>query len=302
MLFQLAGIFINVITPVFGLVIIGYLAAPRLGLEARTLSRFAYFILVPAFVFNVMSTAEIRADLAVQMIVFILIVHLGCALLGFLVAWALRRSTEMISAYVLIAVFGNVGNFGLPVIEFRLGKEALVAATIYFLTITIIAFIIGVSAANWRNGGGLAATLAVFKTPALLALAPALLFNWIDFDPPLFLARITTLLSGGMIPTMLVTLGVQLSGMSRIKVNSDMLLASTIRLIGGPALAILLAIPFGLTGLERGAGIFQAGMPAAVLTSLIALEYNLLPDFVTKTVLFSTLASVLTLTIVLTLV
>lgn len=302
MFLQLATIFINVITPVFSVVVIGYLAGPRLNLTAQTLSRFAYFILIPAFVFNVMSTATVQADLVIQMMVFILLVHLGCALLGFLVAWLLRRSAQMVAAYVLIAVFGNVGNFGLPLIEFRLGSEAIVAATVYFLVIVVIAFIIGVAAANWNQGNRWTPVLAVFKTPALIALVPALLFNWFDVQPPLFITRIVTLLGGAMIPTMLVTLGVQLAGVKQLRITSDTVIASAVRLIGGPVLALLIVIPFGLTGIERGAGIFQAGMPAAILTSIIALEYKLLPDFVTTTVLFSTLASVVTLTILLAVV
>lgn len=43
-------------------------------------------------------------------------------------------------------------------------------------------------------------------------------------------------------------------------------------------------------------------MPTAVLTSLIALEHDLIPDFVTTVVLFSTVASAVTLTIVLAIV
>ena len=299
MLLQVAAIFANVITPVFGLVIIGYIAGPRLNLTAQTLSRFAYFILLPAFVFNVISAAEVQARLVIQMIIFIVVVHIGCALVGFIVARLLQRSAKMIAAYVLIAVFGNVGNFGLPIIEFRLGAEAIVAATIYFLAIITIAFIIGVAAANWHQGGRWTPMLAVFKTPALIAIVPALLLNWIDFEPPLFMSRIIILLAGGMIPTMLVALGVQLASMQTWQISPDMLIATLVRLIAGPALAIVLAMPFGLTGIERGAGIFQAGMPAAVLASIIALEYNLLPDFVTTTVLFSTLLSVITLTLLL---
>ncbi len=105
-----------------------------------------------------------------------------------------------------------------------------------------------------------------------------------------------------MVPTMLVVLGVQLAGMDKFRFTVDVVTASAVRLIGGPLLAIILVIPFGLTGIERGAGIFQAAMPAAVLTSIIALEYDLLPDFVTTTVLFSTLTSVITLTLVLAIV
>ncbi len=105
-----------------------------------------------------------------------------------------------------------------------------------------------------------------------------------------------------MVPVMLVTLGIQLAGMGRPKLlDGDVILISLIRLLAGPAFAFVLAAPFGLSGVERGAGIIQASMPAAVLTSLIALEYDLLPDFVTTTVLFSTLLSAVTLTLVLAL-
>ena len=39
--------------------------------EARSLSRTAYYVLVPAFVFNIISEAKIEAELALQMVSFI---------------------------------------------------------------------------------------------------------------------------------------------------------------------------------------------------------------------------------------
>ena len=297
MIAQLAEIFFNVITPVFALVLIGYVAGPRLGLDARTLSRFAYFILIPCFVFNVIATAEFDPAVAGQMVIFIWVVELACAVLGFAVAKLLRRSAQMTAAYVLIATFGNVGNFGLPLIEFRLGPEALLPATIYFLAIVVIAFVIGVGVASFANGGSLAAVTAVLKTPALIAIVPAVLVNALGLTPPLLVSRTTGLLAGAMVPTMLVTLGVQLAEIRQIRLSRDVWVASGIRLLGGAVLSLLLVIPFGLTGVERGAGIFQAAMPTAVLASIIALEHKLLPDFVTTAVLFSTIASVVTLTL-----
>lgn len=297
MIQQLLEIFINVITPVFVLVLVGYLAAPRLALDPRTLSRAAYYLFIPAFVFNAVSTAEIEADLIGRMVSFALVVHILIALVGFLVARLLGRSPQMIGAYVILAVFGNVGNFGLPLITFRLGEEAVFAATIYFLTILFISFVISVAAANWNKGSGRRAMLEVFKTPALLALVPALLINGIDFTPPLMVSRITTLLGAAMVPTMLVTLGAQMSSMNRFQFNRDVWITSAIRLLGAAGLALLLAPLFGLTGIARGAGIFQSAMPPAILTSIIALEYDLLPDFVTTTVLVSTLLSIVTLTL-----
>jgi len=302
MLLQLISIFLDVILPVFSLVLIGYFAGPPLGLEARTLTKFAYYILVPAFIFNILSAATLEASLAIKMIAFMVIIQLGCLFLALLAGWILRASGTVTAAYVLVATFANVGNFGLPIIEFKLGKEALVGGSIFLLATTTTAFIVGVAAANWHKKSGIGAALAVFKTPALIAVVPALLFNWFQIKPPLFAGRAIALLAMAMIPTMLVSLGVQLAGVKKITLNRDVFVGSGIRLIGGPVIAILLVAPFALTGIARGAGIIQASMPTAVLASIIAMEHNLLPDFVTTTVLFSTLASIVTITVVLALI
>jgi len=299
---QLFPIFLNILAPVFVLVLIGYITGPRLKLEANTLSRFAYYLVTPAFTFNIFSAAEIRADLAVRMGVFIVVVTGATVVVAWLVARLLRCPPTMTSAYVLAAAFGNVGNFGLPIVQFKLGDEALVAASFYFLVLSFFGFVVGVMAATWHQGTGWRAVLAALKTPAILAVIPAFLLNWFDVPVPIYVSRAAGLLAGALIPSMLVTLGVQLAGMGMPKFNRDVVAASLVRLLVGPALALLLAVPFGLTGIERGAGIIQASMPVAVLAALIALEHRLMPDFVTTVALFSTLASAVTLTVVLSLV
>jgi predicted permease len=106
-------------------------------------------------------------------------------------------------------------------------------------------------------------------------------------------------MAGALIPLMLLTLGIQLAGMGRPRIDRHVAAASLVRLLVTPVLAVALAGVFAITGVERSVGIIQAAMPAAVLTSLIALEHDLIPDFVTTVVLFSTVASAVTLTIVL---
>ena len=293
-------VFLNVVTPVFILVVIGYFVGPRLKIDARSLSRTAYFVFIPAFVFNIISEAKINSELALQMLSFILVAQIAVALLGFLVGKALRQSREITAAFVLIATFGNVGNFGLPLIVFRLGETARTFATVYFVATVFISFVICVGVASWARSGGVTAVFSVFKTPALIALIPALVFNITDVEVPIFLSRLSGLLGQAMIPVMLITLGVQMGEIPKIKISFNVFAASTVRLIGGPVLALLIVPYFGLEGLERSTGILQAAMPAAVLASIIALEYKLLPEFVTTTVLFSTLYSILTLTVILT--
>ena len=296
------SVFLNVVTPVFFLVVIGYFVSPRLNIEARSLSRTAYFVFVPAFVFNIISEAKIDLELAFQMLGFIFAAQISVALLGFLIGKALRQSKEITAAFVLIATFGNVGNFGLPLIVFRLGETARTFATVYFVATVFFSFVICVGVASWARSGGLTAIFSVFKTPALIALIPALVFNIFDIEVPIFLSRICGLLGQAMIPVMLITLGVQMGEITNININFNVFAASTVRLIGGPLLALLLVPYFGLEGLERSTGILQSAMPAAVLVSIIAMEYKLLPEFVTTTVLFSTLYSILTLTVILTII
>ncbi len=296
---QLPGIFLNVLAPVFLLVLLGYIAGPRLQLEARTLSRFAYFILTPAFIFNVLSKTRIEVGLATRMTLFIVTVYSCSALIGLVVALIQGHRGPLLAAYVMIAVFGNVGNFGLPIIQFAQGPEALGVATIYFLGNLVLAFIVCVIAANISRGIKLSMVTSVFKTPALLALPPALLANWVQIEVPQVVSRPIELLAAALIPTMLVVLGVQLAGAGRLRINRDVLLSSGVRLISGPVLAFLLVTPFGLTGMERNVAILQASMPTAVLVSIIALENDVMPNFVTTTVLFSNLASIISLTIVL---
>ena len=296
-------IFLNILLPVFLLVGLGYAVGPPLELDSRSISRLAYYIIAPAFIFNVFSQSSIEVSLAVRMILFMLVVTLLTAFAAYCVARFLNVSSEMTAVFVLIAAFGNVGNFGFPILQFKFGDEALAAAALYFIVGSITGFTVGVMAATWHKGTNrLSAVWSTFKTPALLAVVPAFLVNYFELTLPIFLTRAVELLAGALIPVMLVTLGVQLADMGRPQLTRDIIIASGLRLVVGPALAMLLAVPFALTGIERGAGILQAAMPAAVLAALIALEHDLLPGLVTTTVLLSTVASALTLTIVLALV
>lgn len=293
---ELFQIFVNVIAPVFLLVLLGYFVGPRLSLDGRTLSRTAYFVLTPCFVFSRLVEVQIEFGLVVRMMLYMGTITLSCALLGLITARLLRRSKKMTAAYINIAVFGNVGNFGFPIIQFAFSEEALGAATIYFLVVMILSFIIGVAAASWQQGGGAGAVVDVLRTPALIVVPIAVLFNWYQLELPLTLDRPVDLLADALVPTMLLTLGVQLASARIPRPDLDMFTAGAIRLLGGPLIAIALTVPFGMTGLEQDVGILQASMPVAVLVSIIANEYDMLPAFVTTTVMVTTLASVITIT------
>lgn len=298
---ELFSVFLNVVMPVFGIVMLGYLLGDRLQLQARTLTRVAYYVFVPAFIFQAISRSGIPLSEAAKMLGFILSVHALAILIAGGAARMLGRSREMIAAYVMIAAFGNVGNYGLAMVKFRLGEESIAPATIYFVVITITAFVVCVSAAGGAHGGSRGALSGLLKTPALWAVVPALLVSGYDVVVPLLLSRMVGLLADAMIPVMLFALGLQLLEQNKVTLSADVFLASSMRLIVAPVLAILIATPLGFGYIEYASGVLQAGMPTAVLVAIISKENNIVPDFVTTVVLVSTLASVVTLSVLMVL-
>jgi predicted permease len=231
------------------------------------------------------------------MVLFILVSHLLAALVAGAIGRLLGRPREMIAAFVMIAVFGNIGNYGLAVIGFHLGGAALLPATIYFVAITLNAFVVCVAAAGWAQGGSRKALRQVLMTPALWAAVLALIISGTGVEPPLLLERMLALLGAAMIPVMLFALGLQLREQGRVQCNVDVLLASGLRLLLTPALTAAVALLIPLTSLERVTGILQAGMPTAILVAIIARENNIVPAFVSSVVVVSTLISLLTLTL-----
>jgi predicted permease len=295
------SVFINVVMPVFGIVVLGYLLGDRLQLQAQTLTRAAYFVFVPAFIFDAISKVRFPLDTVLKMVIFIALAHMLTALIAGGVGRLLGRSREMIAAFIMIAAFGNVGNYGIAVVQFRLGDEALASAIIHSVAITVIAFVVCVSAAGWARGGSRGALSGLVRTPALWAVVPALIVSNNDIAIPLMASRMIGLLAGAMIPVMLFALGVQFREQKKIEFNLDVVATSAIRLLLAPALACLVAIPFGLGHIDYASGVLQAAMPTAVLVAIISREYNIVPNFVTTVVLFSTLASLVTLTVIMVL-
>jgi predicted permease len=103
------------------------------------------------------------------------------------------------------------------------------------------------------------------------------------------------LLSGAAIPVMLLVLGMQLERHARPEHPKAVAAAVGLSLLVSPLIAFTLAALLGLEGAARQASIIEASMPAAVATTVLALEYDLDAEFSTSVVLFSTLLSPFTL-------
>ena len=95
---------------------------------------------------------------------------------------------------------------------------------------------------------------------------------------------------------MVLVLGMQLERARVAERPTVVAVAVGLSLIVAPIVALGLSSFLGLSGAARQAGVILASMPVAVVTTILALEFDVAPAFVTNAVFISTLLSPLTLT------
>jgi hypothetical protein len=193
-------------------------------------------------------------------------------------------------------MFGNAGNYGLSLNLFAFGEEALAYASLYFVTAAILTYTLGVFIASLGSMSIKDSLVGLLKVPMVYAVALAFIFTMLGWTLPLALDRTVNLLADAAIPVLLVLMGIQLHHTTWNGQTKALVLSNSMRLVGGPILALGLSVVFGLTGTARQAGVTEAAVPTAVMMTVLATEFNINPSFVTTAVFTSTLLSPLTLT------
>lgn len=292
----LLSIFTSDILPVFLVAGVGFLLARRLDVSVKMLSKVAFNALAPCLVFSALVNAQMGSGQSLRMALFCVLAVLAKGAIARLAAIPLRLDRATTSGMLLVVMFSNSGNYGLPVVLFAFGDEAFSHATVYFVVSAVLAYTLGALVAGSGNRSMSQALAGVVRVPAVYGLVAAALVLATGATVPLPLMRPIGLLSDAALPVMMLVLGMQLAGAvvpERPRVAG---LAVLIVLVLGPLVALGLADVLGLEGSARQAGIVQAAMPGAVVTTVLALEFDVAPAFVTSVVFVTTLLSPLTLT------
>src|SRR6185295_3322543 len=291
----IASIFASDILPIFILAGVGFVLARRFRAEVRTLSTVAFNALSPCRVFYQLVTAKISGAQSSRVAAVCVLLTLAIGLAARLASLPLRLDRMTLSSFLLVAMFSNSGNYALPVVLFAFGQEALAFASVYFVTSAILIYTAGILVAASGHGSVRLAMTRLFKVPALYAVAVAVLVLSTHTAVPALVLRPVGLLSDAAIPIMLLVLGMQLERAVMPKNPRAVAAAVVLSLIVAPAIAFGLAAILGLTGAARQAAIIEESMPAAVITTVLALEFDLDAGFSTSVVFFTTLLSPVTL-------
>jgi malate permease and related proteins len=293
----LLSIFANDVLPVFVVAAVGFAVARVFKADVRTLSRVTFNALSPCLVFEMLVTSSLGAADFGRMTALAVLTIAGIGVAARLAALSFRLDRPMTAAFLIVVMFSNSGNYGLPVILFAFGREALAHATVYFVVNAVATYTLGVFLASAGHRSFGQAAMGILRVPAVWAVAAAGLVMALGVHLPPAVMRPVELLSAAAIPTMILVLGMQLERGAWPERPMLVVAAVVLALVVTPVLAFGASRLLGLAGAARQAAILQSGMPSAVLTTILALEFDVAPAFVTACVMLSTIASPVTVTL-----
>jgi malate permease and related proteins len=293
---NLISLFFNNLFPILLAACIGFALAKWLKINPRPLSQVIFYVFSPCLVFKLLTNSALSNADILRTLLFAALLMIIVGLITWIIGGVIKLDRRTLAAVLITAMFMNAGNYGLPLTSFAFGETALAYASLFFVINAMFTNTVGVVIASSGTMKVLQAFKGLFKLPATYSLTLGIIFIQFGWKLPAGLDRSVTLLSNAAIPCMLVLLGMQLVN---IKLNGQVLpliLTSSMRLIIAPLLAIGLSKVFGMTGPAYQAVVLEAAMPVAVLTTILATEFDAQPSFVTAAVLVSTLLSPFTLT------
>lgn len=274
------------VVPVALIIIIGAIAQRYLSLDQSTLSQLALYILIPALVGDKLYRTTLSLEGAMGLVGGFILTSALLYLLVLGLNQLLQLPPSIRKTLFATSIFGNVGNLGLPLNSFAFGEGGLERAIICLITSAMLLF--GVTPAILKGGGWKYGLRMTLKLPLFWAMIAGITFRVLNVEFPYRLDAGIEQLGKASIPIALVILGMQL-GSTRFSLGKYELLASGLRLLVAPAIALGVGMMLQLTGLDLKVLVLQTAMPAAVNNVLMVGEFGGEADRAARTVVVSTL-------------
>jgi predicted permease len=275
---SLLAIFGTAILPIITVAGVGFVLGHRQDLEADTLNTVTIYVLVPALIFHSLTTSDLDGDalVGITLGVFIFIGVMTVITEG--IGRSLGEVEPLLGSLVLVSVFSNAGNLGIPVSEFAFGETGRATAVVYIVGQSVAMYTLGIYLAargdgeDWRAGAR-----TVFMIPLIYAVALALLVRWAGLVPPDDSAAMETvgLVGEAAIPLMLLVLGIELSHTDYGNVLRRVSLVVVLKLLIAPVVAVGVALLIGFEDATVArVFVLESSMPAAVTTVILTGEFS----------------------------
>ena len=297
---QMLNIIVNVIGPIFIVIGAAMLIGRRMNPDPRTLSSFLIYLFSPALVFRGFATLDLESTSVTAIALLALIVPVIMMIIGLIIVRFRPWPPERKSAFILCLFMINAANYGIPLNKFAFGDVAEPLALLFYAVQIVPANIMGIYFASRGAVSTKQAVLNVLRVPLTYAALAGILANpsvGLLVVPIPIMRALVDIAADASIPVMLALLGLKLAQTQIRGLMRPVLLASALRLIAAPLIAVPIALLLGLTGLPFKVAIIQSAMPTAVLAGALTTEFGSDGEFTSAVIFVSTLISVLTLSL-----
>ncbi|WP_240452222.1 AEC family transporter [Virgibacillus sp. YIM 98842] len=282
---------------VFG---IGFIAQRLLRLETQVISKFALYILVPFLVFRTFYEQSINVSYS-YMIIYMLGLCIAIILIVNILSKVFGYSEQQRCGLVLSSAFMNNGNYGTPLVLFLFGVEGMKIAIVLMVIQQLLMSTLGVYYAakgSPDHDGVKAALKAVRRLPMVYGAILGVAFNLLEI-PLGNIKNGIDIIADAAIPTIMVTLGMQLANITIQKVDWKKLsTALTLKLVTAPIIAALIVLTMPIDEMSKQIMIIMAATPTAANTTMYAIQFKVESQNVSSATLISTIMSLVTIPIV----
>lgn len=293
--------------PFFAVIGVGYWAGrSRFFSEEATgyLTKFVFYFALSAMLFRFAANLSLTEVLDWTLVGAYLwgtaVVYGIASAVGFL--RRLDVATTAIEAQC--AVIGNVGFLGVPMLALLLGEAAIgpvmlvLAVDLIVFSSLIVILITGSREGHLRLSILKTVGMGLLKNPMIVAISAGLAWSALEIPIPAPLNEFLAILGGAATPGALFAIGASLATKSAERAEVALWL-SFCKLVLHPAfVAIGALVLFPVDRYSAGVIIAAASLPVAGNVYMLAQHYNVAPHRASAAILFSTLISILTVSLV----
>lgn len=199
-------------------------------------------------------------------------------------------------------LFGNIAYLGIPILTAVSGDAVLKEASLIIGIYLFLIFTLGVGYLDYSDEQKKEhfikeVVLNLFKNPLLIAGVLGILVGSLQINLPTVLLKSLEMISVSVTPTVLIVIGLFIgkSKIGNIKEWVPIFFFSLLRLMIVPGIFFLGIKAFGFIPKDFSSSIIQAAMPLAITPFALADKYNLNKNFIARSIVLSTILSIITL-------
>ena len=275
---------LGIILPVFSIIAVGYFWGRRVQPDMGMVNRISMNVLAPALIFSALSSKSFDVFGDAPLILGSIGIVLGSGLLAWPFAKLLHQDPR---TFVPPMMFNNCGNMGLPLAVLAFGEPGFGPMVALFVVSNLLHFTLGAWIIDHHARFG-----RLLRNPMVWSTIAGFLFAILRPPLPDWLGVTFKMVGDGLIPMMLLSLGVRLTAIDWRDARLGMI-GGLVCPLTGLAMAGLLAPFLGLTPMQTGLLFLFGALPPAVLNFMVAEQYRQEPGKVASIVLVGNVLSVI---------